>query len=85
MVVYTSFAGVLRGGALGLFRVGIARLYGDGAGVQSPRTLLSGRAALDAHIARYAEAHRIPPSLIHAAVKRESSYNPGLKHGPILA
>jgi soluble lytic murein transglycosylase-like protein len=49
---------------------------------ESPHTLLSGRAALDAHIARYAEAHRIPPSLIHAAVKRESSYNPGLKHGP---
>jgi soluble lytic murein transglycosylase-like protein len=33
-------------------------------------------------VAYYARAHDVPESLIHTAIKRESGYNPGLKHGP---
>lgn len=43
---------------------------------------LSPREALDTRIAHHAKLYDIPESLIHAAVKRESGYNPGLKHGP---
>lgn len=42
----------------------------------------SAREALDARIAYYAKANDIPESLVHAAVRRESGYNPTLKHGP---
>ncbi len=50
----------------------------------APQVKISGHDALDARIAHYAMAHHIPESLVHAAVKRESRYNPGLKHGPFL-
>lgn len=40
------------------------------------------REALDARIAHHAKLYDIPESLIHAAVKRESGYNPALRHGP---
>lgn len=36
---------------------------------------------LDERIAFYAKAHNIPESLVHAAVQRESKYNPALRHG----
>ncbi len=42
----------------------------------------SAHAALDARIACHAKAHDLPESLVHAAVQRESKYNPALKHGP---
>lgn len=42
----------------------------------------SGRAALDAKIARYAKLYDIPPSLLHRVVKRESNYNPAARRGP---
>ena len=47
-----------------------------------PRVKLSQREKLDESISRYALAYDIPESLIHAAVRRESNYNPGAKHGP---
>jgi soluble lytic murein transglycosylase-like protein len=50
----------------------------------APQARLSGHDALDARIAHYAMAHHIPESLVHAAVKRESGYNPEAKHGPYL-
>jgi soluble lytic murein transglycosylase-like protein len=43
---------------------------------------LSQRDALNESIARHARVHGIPESLVHAAVRRESNYNPSLKHGP---
>jgi soluble lytic murein transglycosylase-like protein len=42
----------------------------------------SAHGALDARIAHHAKVYGIPESLIHAAVQRESRYNPTLKHGP---
>jgi soluble lytic murein transglycosylase-like protein len=42
----------------------------------------SSHGALDARIAFHAKAYAIPESLIHAAVRRESKYNPALRHGP---
>lgn len=47
-----------------------------------PPVKLSPRQSLDASIARHALAYDIPESLVHAAVRRESGYNPGVKHGP---
>jgi hypothetical protein len=38
--------------------------------------------ALDQRISQYAKTYKIPESLVHAVVQRESKYNPGLKHGP---
>lgn len=43
---------------------------------------LSPRQKLEASITRKAIAYDIPESLIHAAVRRESNYNPAAKHGP---
>lgn len=43
---------------------------------------LSPHGVLDARIAHHARTHDIPESLIHAAVQRESRYNPALRHGP---
>lgn len=40
----------------------------------------SGRAALDALIARHAKAHGVPESLVHRVVRRESNYNPRAYH-----
>ena len=47
-----------------------------------PKVRLSQREQLDESISRYALAYDIPESLIHAAVRRESNYNPAAKHGP---
>lgn len=44
---------------------------------KSPR-----RELLDRRIAHHAAAYKIPESLIHAVVQRESKYNPTLRHGP---
>lgn len=50
---------------------------------EEPVRQTSGKhAALDARIAHHARLNDIPESLVHAAVKRESGYNPALKHGP---
>jgi soluble lytic murein transglycosylase-like protein len=38
--------------------------------------------SLNSLIAYYAAAHEVPESLIHTAIKRESGYDPTLKHGP---
>ncbi|QGM47229.1 lytic transglycosylase domain-containing protein [Methylocystis heyeri] len=38
--------------------------------------------ALDRRISHYARTYRIPESLVHAVVQRESKYNPEVKHGP---
>jgi soluble lytic murein transglycosylase-like protein len=43
---------------------------------------LAGRQAINERIAYHAKANKIPESLVHAAVRRESKYNPTLKHGP---
>ena len=43
---------------------------------------LPGRQAIDERIAYHAKANKVPESLVHAAVRRESKYNPTLKHGP---
>lgn len=40
------------------------------------------REKLDRRIAAQALAQDVPPSLIQAVVKRESNYNPSLRHGP---
>jgi soluble lytic murein transglycosylase-like protein len=51
--------------------------------VPSPTPVeLSPRRALDAKIARKALAYDIPESLIHAAVRRESNYDPAVRNGP---
>ncbi len=50
----------------------------------APQVKISGHEGLDARIAHYAMAHHIPETLVHAAVKRESRYNPAAKHGPYL-
>ena len=42
----------------------------------------SSHEALDARIAYHARAYKIPKSLVHAVVQRESKYDPSLKHGP---
>ncbi|MBY6240901.1 lytic transglycosylase domain-containing protein [Methylosinus sp. Sm6] len=44
--------------------------------------ILTPRQKLEASITRNAIAYDIPESLIHAAVRRESNYNPAAKHGP---
>ena len=46
------------------------------------RSKLSQREKLEESISRYALAYDIPESLIHAAVRRESNYNPAAKNGP---
>jgi soluble lytic murein transglycosylase-like protein len=33
-------------------------------------------------VARYADIHGIPESLLHRVIQRESSYNPGARNGP---
>jgi soluble lytic murein transglycosylase-like protein len=38
--------------------------------------------ALDGRISHYAKTYRIPESLVHTVVQRESKYDPSLKHGP---
>jgi soluble lytic murein transglycosylase-like protein len=43
---------------------------------------LTPRQKLEASITRSALAYAIPESLVHAAVRRESNYNPAAKHGP---
>lgn len=43
---------------------------------------LTPRAKIEASITRSALAYDIPESLVHAAVRRESNYNPAAKHGP---
>jgi soluble lytic murein transglycosylase-like protein len=43
---------------------------------------LTPRQKLEASITRSALAYDIPESLVHAAVRRESNYNPAAKHGP---
>jgi soluble lytic murein transglycosylase-like protein len=43
---------------------------------------LSPREKLDRRITAQAVTQNVPASLIHAVVKRESNYNPGLRHGP---
>jgi soluble lytic murein transglycosylase-like protein len=43
---------------------------------------LTSRQKLEASITRNALAYDIPESLVHAAVRRESNYNPAAKHGP---
>jgi soluble lytic murein transglycosylase-like protein len=43
---------------------------------------LTPRQKLEASIKRHAIAYDIPESLLHAAVRRESNYNPAAKHGP---
>ena len=42
----------------------------------------SSHEALDARIAYHARAYKLPESLVHAVVRRESKYDPSLKHGP---
>jgi soluble lytic murein transglycosylase-like protein len=44
--------------------------------------MTSSHEALDARIAYHARAYKLPESLVHAVVRRESKYNPSLKHGP---
>lgn len=53
----------------------------DAEGAARPASL-SGRDALDARIAFHARRHGVPESLVHTVVRRESGYDPGLKHGP---
>lgn len=50
--------------------------------VQQTTRKPSAHEAIDARIAYHALAYDIPESLIHAAVQRESRYDPTLKHGP---
>jgi soluble lytic murein transglycosylase-like protein len=38
--------------------------------------------SINSLVAYYAQTHDVPESLIHTAIKRESGYNPTLKHGP---
>lgn len=45
-------------------------------------TALAGKDALSARISHYAKLYRIPESLIHRSVRRESNYNPAARHGP---
>ena len=47
---------------------------------QAPKS--SSHEALDARIAYHARAYKLPESLVHAVVRRESKYDPSLKHGP---
>ena len=42
----------------------------------------SSHETLDARIAYHAKAYKLPESLVHAVVRRESKYDPSLKHGP---
>lgn len=47
-----------------------------------PTAKLSQREKLEDSISRCARTYDIPASLIHAAVRRESNYNPAAKNGP---
>ncbi|CAN2532379.1 hypothetical+protein [Methylocapsa aurea] len=47
-----------------------------------PKARLSQREKLEDSISRCARTYDIPASLIHAAVRRESNYNPAAKNGP---
>ncbi len=49
---------------------------------EPPQASTSSHEALDARIAYHARAYKLPESLVHAVVQRESKYNPSLKHGP---
>jgi len=40
------------------------------------------REKLNLRIAEQARAQNVPETLVHAIVKRESNYNPSLRHGP---
>jgi soluble lytic murein transglycosylase-like protein len=42
----------------------------------------SSKDSINSLVAYYAKAHDVPESLVHMAIKRESGYNPALKHGP---
>jgi soluble lytic murein transglycosylase-like protein len=46
------------------------------------RAETSGRAGLDAAIARHAAMNGVPESLVHRDVRRESNYNPAARNGP---
>jgi soluble lytic murein transglycosylase-like protein len=46
------------------------------------RFVPSSKDSVNSLVAYYAKAHDVPESLIHTAIKRESGYNPSLKHGP---
>jgi soluble lytic murein transglycosylase-like protein len=46
---------------------------------QAPR--ISSHETIDARIAYHAKAYKLPESLVHAVVRRESKYDPSLKHG----
>jgi soluble lytic murein transglycosylase-like protein len=48
----------------------------------APLAAVTPRDKLDQRIAEQAKLHHIPASLIHTVVKRESNYNPSLRHGP---
>lgn len=53
----------------------VAAAAGDSA--DAPRQAVSSsRAALDAAIARHAQIHGVPETLVHRVVRRESTYNP---------
>lgn len=43
---------------------------------------LAGHAELDRRIAHHAKLNGVPESLVHAVVRRESKYDPSLRHGP---
>ncbi|HEY8259715.1 MAG TPA: lytic transglycosylase domain-containing protein [Methylosinus sp.] len=83
--------------ALGVMALGVASLAGCNSAsrdaafvarapdepVPPPEPIrLTPRQKLEASITRSALAYAIPESLVHAAVRRESNYNPAAKHGP---
>ncbi|MFU0506694.1 transglycosylase SLT domain-containing protein [Pseudaminobacter sp. NGMCC 1.201702] len=47
-----------------------------------PATVAARSPELDALIARYAEHYEVPVDLVRRVVKRESTFNPGLRNGP---
>jgi soluble lytic murein transglycosylase-like protein len=57
----------------------VARTSPEPESRQAPKT--SSHEALDARIAYHAKAYKLPESLVHAVVRRESKYDPSLKHG----
>jgi soluble lytic murein transglycosylase-like protein len=72
-------------GAMAL--AGCAPTGGPEASVSPPQQLAqsdkpSSKDSLNSLVAYYAKAHDVPESLIHTAIKRESGYDPSLKHGP---
>jgi soluble lytic murein transglycosylase-like protein len=52
-----------------------------GATEHVPLSRPSSKDSLNSLVAYYAKAHDVPESLVHTAIKRESGYNPALKHG----